>query len=163
MNVRSRPVARLIVLDPLDRILLFETRLAYTHVWMTPGGGVEPGESIAEGAHRELWEEVGVRDAELGPCVWIVHFRFEYQKEIIDQREQYFVVRLRSDEVVDTNREASERAEILQHRWWTCTEIEEAHTDFRPRELAKLLPLVIAGEFSVDPVSALVEASANVL
>lgn len=28
-------------------------------VWALPGGGVEPGESPAQGALRELWEEVG--------------------------------------------------------------------------------------------------------
>lgn len=160
---RSRPVARLIVLDPLDRILLFETRRSYTHVWMTPGGGLDPGETFAEAAHRELWEEVGARNAELGPCVWTVQFRFEYRDEIIDQRERYFVVRLGSDEVVDANREDSERLQILQHRWWTCAEIEDANTDFRPRELPKLLPAVIAGDVPMAPVSALVEAPAAVV
>jgi 8-oxo-dGTP pyrophosphatase MutT (NUDIX family) len=28
-------------------------------IWSLPGGGVEPGESPAQGALRELWEEVG--------------------------------------------------------------------------------------------------------
>lgn len=163
MNVRSRPVARVVVLDPRDRLLLFETRLSYTHVWMTPGGGLKPGESFAACARRELWEEVGIGDAEIGPCVWMVRFRFAYRNEIVDQREHYFVVRIRSDEVVDTNREAAERTEILRHRWWTCGEIEDASAAFRPRELAMLLPTVIAGEHPVEPVPALVEASATVV
>lgn len=33
-----------------------------------PGGGVEPGESPAEAAAREAWEELGLRVA-IGPCV----------------------------------------------------------------------------------------------
>lgn len=163
MNVRSRPVARLVVLDPLDRILLFETRLVYTHVWMTPGGGLKPGESFPEGARRELWEEVGVRECELSPCVWTVRFRFEYQGEVIDQREQYFVTRLESAEVLDANREASEREEILRHRWWKCAELRNADADFRPRELATLLPAVIAGDYPRDPIGCSVEVSASVV
>jgi 8-oxo-dGTP pyrophosphatase MutT (NUDIX family) len=163
MNIRVRPVARLVVLDPLDRILLFETRLPYTHVWMTPGGGVKPGESYVECARRELWEEVGVRDADPSPCVWTLRFKFEHRGEIIDQRERYFVVRLRSDDVDDANREASERAEILRHRWWACGEVQDAATSFRPRELASLLPTVIAGEMPTEPLCASVEASAVVV
>lgn len=163
MNTRSRPVARLVVLDPLDRILLFETRLAYTHVWMTPGGGLRAGESFIECARRELWEEVGVRDVELSPCVWTVQFKFAYQGEVVDQRERYFVVRLRSDEVDDANREASERVQILRHHWWTCSEIRDAPTNFRPRDLSSLLPPVIAGDVPVEPLNALVEASAVVV
>ncbi len=161
MNVRERPVSRLVVLDPLDRILLFETRLPYTHVWMTPGGGKRPEETFEACARRELWEEVGVRDAELGPCIWTVRFAFEHRDAIIDQRERYFVVRLASDEVIDANREASERTEILGHRWWTCAELASEAADFRPRELASLLPAAIAGDFPVEPLGASAEASAR--
>jgi ribosomal protein S18 acetylase RimI-like enzyme/ADP-ribose pyrophosphatase YjhB (NUDIX family) len=163
LNVRPRPVSRLVVLDPHDRILLFETRLDYTHVWITPGGGVQPGESFVDGARRELWEEVGVRDVEIGPWIWTVEFRFERAGTVIDQHERYFVVRLPSDAVHDANREAKERTEILRHRWWTLAELGDAATHFRPRELAALLPAVIAGRLPSEPTLARVEASAVVV
>ncbi|MGE0159025.1 MAG: NUDIX hydrolase [Gemmatimonadales bacterium] len=160
-TVRLRPVSRLVVLDPRDRILLFETRLPYTHVWMTPGGGVKAGESHAEAARRELWEEVGVRDCDLGPCVWTVEFRFRHQSGVIDQRERYFVVRLDSDHVDDAHREALERSEILQHRWWSSGELQRADGDFRPRDLASLLPAIIAGDYPAVPIVTAVERSAS--
>jgi ADP-ribose pyrophosphatase YjhB (NUDIX family) len=161
--VRLRPVARLVVLDPSDRILLFETKLPYTHVWMTPGGGLKAGESHADAARRELWEEVGVRDCDLGPCVWTVRFRFRHQNGVVDQHERYFVVRLRSDDVDDANREALERTEIIRHRWWTCGELQNAAEDFRPRDLAELLPSIIAGDYPAVPIVTLVEKSAKIV
>ena len=39
--------------------------------WELPGGQVEPGESPAEAAARELFEEVGVQVDELAP--WRVY------------------------------------------------------------------------------------------
>jgi 8-oxo-dGTP pyrophosphatase MutT (NUDIX family) len=162
-GIRQRHVSRLVVLDPLSRILLFETKLPYTQVWMTPGGGLKPGESHIDAARRELWEEVGVRDCEIGPCVWTVEFRFQHPSGLIHQRERYFVVRLDSDDVDDANRETLERSEILQHRWWSCGEVERARADFRPHELGRLLSPIVAGEYPPTPLSASVEKVAVVL
>lgn len=42
--------------------------------WEIPGGHIEPGESAQEAAERELWEETGVRDADVRPvCVYAVN------------------------------------------------------------------------------------------
>jgi 8-oxo-dGTP pyrophosphatase MutT (NUDIX family) len=66
-----RHIARAIVLDPQDRILL----IAYTSVhakgpdgaplrfWFMPGGGLEPGEDHVTACRRELEEEIGRADA----------------------------------------------------------------------------------------------------
>ena len=48
------------ILDPAaDRILL--VRRADNGRWAVPGGYMEPGESAAEAATREVWEETGLQ------------------------------------------------------------------------------------------------------
>ncbi|HEY6788143.1 MAG TPA: NUDIX domain-containing protein, partial [Trebonia sp.] len=69
---RWRPTARLFVLDPLDRLLLFRFRGGAGGVsWLTPGGGLHRGETVQAAAVRELAEETGyvVTEDDLGPIV----------------------------------------------------------------------------------------------
>lgn len=68
-----RRVARVVLLDPQDRILLLhghEPDDPCDDWWFTPGGGVEGTETREEAALRELAEETGITDVELGPVLW---------------------------------------------------------------------------------------------
>ena len=64
--MKKRPSARLIVLNPENRVLLFhfifdEGALAGKDYWATPGGALHPGESYQQAARRELFEETGIQ------------------------------------------------------------------------------------------------------
>jgi 8-oxo-dGTP pyrophosphatase MutT (NUDIX family) len=64
-----REAAKLVVLDPDDRVLLFRyphSNASGAPFWMVPGGRVHPGEPHEDAAARELREEAGI-DADIGP------------------------------------------------------------------------------------------------
>ena len=92
-----RRAARVVVLDPADRILLINARDPFGRDrrdwWEIPGGGIDRGEHTHDAVRRELWEEAGIRDAEIGPCVWTQTVRFTFAGLRFDQDEWVHVAR----------------------------------------------------------------------
>ncbi|MGH3648091.1 MAG: NUDIX domain-containing protein [Micromonosporaceae bacterium] len=57
-----RPAARVLCLDPAERLLLLKWRdpVGGLVFWEPPGGGIEPDETELQAARRELTEETGL-------------------------------------------------------------------------------------------------------
>lgn len=91
---RLRRATRAVVLDDDNRVLLVRFDFGDRVVWATPGGGIEEGESDEHAIRRELVEEAGLEDFELGPFVWTrTHYVPLGSGRWDGQSERYYLVR----------------------------------------------------------------------
>ena len=142
-----RPTSRLLVLDEHDRLLLMMTKAPDTSGaarWITPGGGVDPGESHEEAAVRELHEETGQVVAEVGPVVRVDDFEVPWDAaDHTHGHAEFFVVRLPHFEVVDDDWTDDERVDILESRWFSLDELESTIDPVEPVDLAATVAEVL--------------------
>lgn len=119
--------------------------------WEIPGGGMDPGETSAETAARELEEEAGIVRAEVGPVVWTQSVQFTFAGLFFDQDEFIHVAWTDQTELAATRLESLEAMAFQEARWWTLDEVVNAETAFLPPRLPELLPALVAGELPDPP------------
>jgi 8-oxo-dGTP pyrophosphatase MutT (NUDIX family) len=155
---RWRPTARLLVVDPLDRVLLLRFRGRQGEAWLTPGGGIHRDESVTAAAVRELAEETGyVTDEDaLGPIVATRAGLSPYPDwagRMVFGADSYFLVRVTDPEAVSTaGHEEHERSLIIGHRWWTVAEMRATDEVITPPGLAGLMARLLADGVPARPV-----------
>lgn len=155
-ELRLRSAARALVLDPDDRVLLVRFRFPMWDVWATPGGGIDDGETALDAVRRELHEEVGPVDADIGPPIWTRTHLFPMADGRDGQHETIFLVRVPDPDLTGALMTAEELAAegVVGNAWWTVDELLASDEMFAPTRLPKLVADLIANGPPDAPINA---------
>lgn len=138
-----RLTSRVLLFDREGSILLFLTTAPDSRGrarWITPGGGVDPGETHAEAAARELLEETGLSGVELGEPVWAHDFAVEWDSADHDTgHAEFYTAVVDRFEPSDALWTDDERVDVLAHRWWSLAELIATDEEYEPAQLIDLV------------------------
>jgi 8-oxo-dGTP pyrophosphatase MutT (NUDIX family) len=160
-DLPPRDIARAVLMDAENRIYLIEyeaardvdpARPGLRRLWVLPGGGCEAGESPEAALKRELAEEVGLRDPEIGPLVAVRNAPFELFRTPCFGRERIYLVRANPADLDTTNLAASESNPVLDSRWFTLQALQMSDMAIHPRGLLEVMTLIIHRKIGPDPV-----------
>ena len=146
----DRPSARVIVIDGTDSVLLFLVKDPVDPkppLWITPGGGINPGEALGEAAARELSEETGllIDPAELGDPVATCRGEWTFRGQPLYSVETFFAWRTDRFEPSTAGWEPLEHEVHAAWRWWTIEEIDTTNERVLPALLGDVATIDHAG------------------
>jgi len=134
----ERPSARLILLDPQDRLFLFKVHQPSVYdpadpfrepFWILIGGLVDPGEDFEQSAIREAREETGIVVKDVR-WVWSRERIMQWRDRQVLHRERFFLGRSATTAVDTSGLDERERSWTLDHRWWSADEIAASSERF---------------------------------
>ena len=146
MTLIERPAARLLCVDASGALLLqsvVDPAEPDVLRWVSPGGGVEPGESAHDAARREAWEELGLTVHDLGDPVVTASNEFGFAGRRYLGHNTFYALRTERFTPVPVGMNAEELAFTRGARWLDVDELAALVDDggvVAPPEMLQWLP-----------------------
>lgn len=139
----KRQAARVLVFNPDQQLLLINgvdpVQRSAPPWWEIPGGGIDPGEASIDAVRRELWEEAGIADATIGPCLWTQEVNYTFAGIKFHQQEFIHIAHFDGDQGAPGGLEALEQLAFGEQRWWNLDELRASPQRTIPYRLIEYL------------------------
>ena len=144
-----RATSRVLLIDPSGAVLMFlqyGKDRAVAPRWITPGGGVDPGEDHDQAAIREVFEETGL-------VLETIPAPFLEEDFAPDQRWHpyqtghwaWYDIRIDRFEPTRDGWTEEEQLDVVEGRWMTAQELEAEAHEVEPADLPAMLRARLVG------------------
>lgn len=142
--IHERTAGRAILVSPRLETLLVLGRdpavASRDQFYWTPGGGIDPGESLEEATRRELREELGHSVDDLGPIVLERVSEFDFGGRRIRQTESFFYIEVaQTFAALPEGLSALEGDAIIDFHWLTPNDMRLSAWKVYPTCLPELI------------------------
>jgi 8-oxo-dGTP pyrophosphatase MutT (NUDIX family) len=142
-HMKHRETARVMLIDEQNRIFLlkthFDPEVGLPPRWLTPGGGMDQGETTLQTAVRELLEETGLNidPKVLGDPVLVASGRWDWADGLSyhTYKDTIYEHQVSNFEPDTSGFTQDEHRDILEYRWWTIDELLASEEALAPHDL----------------------------
>lgn len=153
----TRKSSRAIVLNQQNQIFLFRYTFDFfaeeDSIWITPGGGLDEGESFEEALKRELLEEMGIELTEPAPQIFYRNPLYELKNgETARCEERFYLVYCEEEMFSYAGWTESENKRMTAGKWWSAEEMKASGEKFFSEDILEIIESLSRGEIPKEPV-----------